>query len=110
MADLGAIAQSEFKLSASRVMPVWRFYDTTQNWLNVDVTGTIAVTVTLDGSPSIGSPVCLYYRPNGNFIARTLTNGTGQVTFTGLDAADTGNYFAVAQVEASLNALVYDKL
>lgn len=70
----------------------------------------ITVHVYLDSVAQINAVVYLYYRKNGKLIGRRLTDKNGQVVFTGLDSADTSAYFAVANIDSSLNALILDKL
>ena len=110
MADLGALTQAETEIFQHRYIAFWRHHTTTQDQINPNVTDTITVTVNLDSTPQANVSVALYYRPNNALIATTKTNASGQATFVGLDTTDTSNYFAIAHVNGTLNALVYSLL
>lgn len=109
MADLGSLNQKYIKQSHLRIIPIWRDLLTTQDYLNIDVTDTIVIIVNVDSSPIFHAEVYLYYRKNGKLIERGRTNINGQVSLNGLDALDTGGYFAIAKHD-SLNYLIYGHL
>lgn len=134
MADLGtvgiraplALTRSDLPLSSAasgaitaRKEPIkfyalWMpFWVTTPPLINGTGDATIGGAVTDAGSPVSHCMVRLYYRPTGTLIRSVFTDTSGLFSFTGLNAADTQNYFAVAfdpEGGVQYNAIIFDRL
>ena len=92
-----------------RPQPVWMNYGTTNELVNTDVTGALSGTVKEMGTLQPNAIVSVYYRPNGNLIARVRTDAIGAWSVPNLDKS-VADYYAVAQTESNYNAIIYDKL
>lgn len=96
-----------------RMIPRWAINPSTrENGSDIDVSGSITGSVK-EGLTAI--PYCtvhLYYRPSGERIAGTITDSSGNFTFTGLQAS-VSQYFVVAldpDGGTTYNALIYDRV
>lgn len=79
------------------------------NLLTIDVTGTIAGIVTINGVPQNNVFVGLYYRPTGVMIMSTRTDSSGAYSFTGLEVGQ-AKYFVIAESpdSSTYNSMVFD--
>jgi hypothetical protein len=92
-----------------RNYPLWRLVGTFAQMDAIDMSGTLSGTVKEAGILQADALVSVYYRRNGNFIARVRTDINGAWSVSGLDKS-VADYYAVAQTENSYNAIIYDKL
>ena len=73
------------------------------------MSGTLSGIVEENGILQANALVSVYYRRNGNLVARVRTDINGAWSVANLDAS-VADYYAVAQTENSYNAIIYDKL
>ena len=103
-------AQKEYKIYFNRPRAWWTNWSSLSALLLPTLSDSITVHVYLDSVAQANAVVYLYYRASGKLISRKLTDKNGQVVFSGLDSANTSAYFAIANINGSLNAIIYDKL
>lgn len=108
MADQ-TISTQTLSETIDRPQPVWLNYQGTTDLINYDVTGTLSGTVKESGILQANAIVSVYYRGNGNLVARVITDSNGAWSVPNLDKSIAG-YYAVAQTESAYNAIIYDKL
>ena len=76
--------------------------------LTIPVTGTLSGTVKENGVAIPYAWVALYYRKNGQLIARTKATEAGVFSFQYLEPG-VNDYYVVA-VDAPFNAIIFDKV
>lgn len=99
MADLGTITVKMPEILVYQT-PIWDTRPGVQ-WFNVPTNGAISGTVEEETSPGVyaakaGITVRLYWRPTGQLIATTTSDGSGLFSFSGLDPTATALYFTLA--------------
>lgn len=109
MADIGTVSTqlisiSEVSIPKYRPMGIYQLDFP-------DGSGSITGSVQVLGTAQAYKKVHLYWRDNGEKIKTTLTDGSGNFSFTELDV-NTNKYFVVATTDHAngYNAIVYDKI
>lgn len=103
MADAGSIGTYQ-TLSYARPLPIWAA--DYRGLLNIPVTGVISGTVKENGVALPNAQVALYYRVNGQLVARQRASATGTFSFSNLEPG-VNDYYVVA-LDDTFNALVFD--
>lgn len=109
MTDLTISVQNVNIMTITRNYPFWRNNYNAAELDSIDTTGTLSGTVKEMGVLKTSAIVSLYYRLNGNLVARVKTDLNGAWSIPNLDKS-VADYYAVAQTENSYNAIIYDKL
>lgn len=109
MSDIVISDQRNMLVNIDRPQAFWTDWGLPGQLVNIDISGTLSGTVEVSSVLQANSIVTLYYRPNGKFIARVLTNSSGIWSVPNLDKS-VDDYYAVAQTETNNNALIFDKL
>lgn len=109
MADITISIQAVDAIVIYRPYPFWRGYSSIGERDGFDVSGILSGTVTQMGVLQKNALVSVYYRRNGNLVARVRTDDNGNWSVPNLDKS-VADYFAVAQTESDYNAVIYDKL
>jgi hypothetical protein len=99
MADLGSIGISRQVIVHAKLVVSSKIYKTQTpndiNSLSIDANGFISGVVKINGVPTSGVHIGLYYRPNLNLIAQATSDNIGAYIFRGLDRFDLKNFFVV---------------
>jgi hypothetical protein len=90
-------------LSYERPLPM-----TAGSTLNTSMAGVISGTVKQNGVALPNALVALYYRRNGQLIARQQASVAGTFSFSNLEVG-LSDYYVVA-LDAGFNALIYDTI
>lgn len=102
-----------------RIIPTWAldyrgyFPNNTGTTLiprtGINTSGTISGQVREEGTPVAGRKVLLYYRPTNVLIMRTISDASGNFTFTGLEAGANHYYVTSINVEPlNYDAVTHD--
>ena len=87
---------------------------TAQPWfaegLSSDSSGSITVTVQVEGVIHANMLVRCIHRKTGTRVSSGRTDENGQITFSDLNRDAVGEYYVIAFSEQDYNALIYDKL
>jgi hypothetical protein len=79
--------------------------------VGIPVSGSISGQVQENGTAVVGRKVLLYYRTTGQLINQTVSDSSGNYTFTGLEPS-TSNYFVVGLnlLPLSYDAVIHDTI
>ena len=112
MTALGAINQESATKDAERLLRWWGDPGGALATVkDVLFNSTLSGSVSIGGTPQANIKVSLCYRRTGRQIKQTLTDASGDFSFTDLPAESQG-YYIIAQTDdaGGYNALIYDKL